>query len=384
MSKFQTPLVSIAAINEHPNADRLELASVLGYTCVVRKGAFQVGQLVVYLPEGSLIPEWLCRALNLWDDVKGKGKLAGKRGLRIKAARLRGTVSQGLLYPVSEGPDGASLATEGGKQWPLGDSGSGTDIAEALGVEKYEPPVPVAFDGVAVPVHGHTIRLDIENLQSYPDAIPPGEPVVMTEKLHGTWTGMSFDPSLGHPDLYEGGTLVSSKGMSAKGLAFKTDSSNDGNLYVRTWRRYLHGRGQWDALIREARKRNRAFHVLGETFGLGVQDLHYGLKTTEFRVFAVALGEARDRGARFLAADDLTTWCRRFGLESVPELGRGAFSMDDVLSLRDGKTTFGAKHVREGIVISPNRERPLHDQFAFVKCVSPAYLLRRGKATEFE
>lgn len=154
MATLQTPLVRISEVKPHPNADRLELANVLGYTCVVRKGAFHSGQQVVYLPEGSVVPKWLCRALNLWDGEKGTGRLAGKQGLRIRATRLRGTLSQGLLYAVSAGPDGPFLALEGGKQWSLGPIASGEEIADALGVEKYVPPVPVAFEGVVVEMHG--------------------------------------------------------------------------------------------------------------------------------------------------------------------------------------------------------------------------------------
>ena len=384
MAAFQAPLVSIGGIEPHPNADRLELAKVLGYTCVIRKDAFHIGQQVVYLPEGGVVPEWLCRALNLWDEEKGKGRLAGKQGLRIKATRLRGTLSQGLLYPVSEGPDGPCLTLEGGKQWPLAASASGEEIATALGIEKYVPPVPVAFEGVVVGVHGHTVKFDIESLQSFPEAIAPGEDVVVTEKLHGTWTGISFDPTVDHPDLYQGGTIISSKGMSAKGLAFKTDGSNAKNLYVRTWRQFLLEPGHWDRIIQEARDTGDAIHVLGETFGRGVQDLQYGLKTTALRVFAVGFGRAKDPGAYFLPADDLGAWCRRFDLETVPELGRCRFSMEAALSFRDGKTTFGGVHVREGVVLSANRRRNLADEFAFVKLVSPDYLLRKGQATEFE
>ena len=384
MSAFQTPLVSISDIEPHPNADRLELAQVLGYTCVVRKGQFEPGQQVVYLPEASVLPEWLCRALNLWSDEDGKGRLAGPEGLRIKAIRLRGTVSQGLLYAVTEGRSGSCLALEGGALRPLEEGAAGAEIAAALGVVKYEPPIPVAFEGEVVSAHGHTVRFDIENLQAYPQAIQPGEQVVMTEKLHGTWTGMSFDPALRHPDLYEGGTLVTSKGMSAKGLAFKTGEANDRNLYVRTWRRVLLAPGHWDCVIAEARERERAIHVLGETFGRGVQDLQYGLKNPEFRVFAVGVGGAKDPEARFLAADEMAAWCARHELQAVPELGRGPFSESAARALRDGTTTFGAGHVREGIVISPNRARPLADPFAFAKMVSPDYLLRKGQATEFE
>lgn len=384
MATFQTPLVHISEVEPHPNADRLELANVLGYTCVVRKGAFRPGQEVVYLPEGGVVPEWLCRALNLWDEEKGKGRLAGKQGRRIKATRLRGTLSQGLLYPVSHGPDGPWLALEDGKPWPLATAPSGEEIADALGIEKYVPPVPVAFEGVVVAAHGHTVKFDIENLQSFPDAVAAGEQVVVTEKLHGTWTGISFDPTVDHPDLYQGGTIISSKGMSGKGLAFKTDDSNAKNLYVRMWRQFLLDPGHWDKIIQAARDSGEAIHVLGETFGRGVQDLQYGLKTAALRVFAVGFGRATDRAAYFLSADELAAWCGRNGLETVPELGRCAFSMEAVSALRDGKTSFGGVHVREGVVISPNRRRKLADEFAFVKLVSPDYLLRKGHATEFE
>ncbi len=384
MATFQTPLVSITGIEPHPDADRLELAKVLGYTCVIRKGAFKTGQQVVYLPEGGVIPEWLCRSLNLWSEADGKGRLAGPQGLRIKAIRLRGTVSQGLLYPLADGPSGQGIPLAGGDILPVDGGVEATEIADALGIVKYEPPVPVAFEGEVVNAHGHTLRFDIESLQSFPDAIHPGEPVVITEKIHGTWTGISFDPEVRHPDLYEGGTLVSSKGMSAKGLAFKTGASNDRNIYVRTWRRFLLEPGHWDHLVAESRTQGSAFHILGETFGRGVQDLQYGLRGTEFRVFAVGVGDAKEPSARFLSADKMEAWCARYDLRTVPELRRGPFGPTEILALRDGDTTLEGKHVREGIVISPNRDRPLLDQFAFLKLVSPNYLLRKGKATEFE
>ncbi|OZC02031.1 hypothetical protein [Rubricoccus marinus] len=42
-------------IEPHENADALELAAVGGYRAVVVKGRYQTGDLVVYIPEGSLV-----------------------------------------------------------------------------------------------------------------------------------------------------------------------------------------------------------------------------------------------------------------------------------------------------------------------------------------
>ena len=61
----------------------------------------------------------------------------------------------------------------------------GQNVADELGITKYEPPVPEGMNGEVKPLHDHTIKFDVENIQRYPDVIQPGEPVVMTEKLHG-------------------------------------------------------------------------------------------------------------------------------------------------------------------------------------------------------
>ena len=53
---FAVTTQRITSITPHPNADRLEIAHVLGYQCVVRKGLFSTGDLVVYIPERSLVP----------------------------------------------------------------------------------------------------------------------------------------------------------------------------------------------------------------------------------------------------------------------------------------------------------------------------------------
>ncbi|MCY4596610.1 MAG: hypothetical protein OXC19_17640 [Bryobacterales bacterium] len=58
--------------------------------------------------------------------------------------------------------------------------------------------------------------------------------------------------------------------------------------------------------------------------------------------------------------------------------------MKAVTVLGDARTAFGGVHARKGPVISPSRHRNLDDRFAFVKLVSPDYLLRKEQATEFE
>ena len=56
MAAFESRIHSLR-IEPHPNADRLELAAVGGYRCVVGKGSFTDGDLAAYIPEGSVCPD---------------------------------------------------------------------------------------------------------------------------------------------------------------------------------------------------------------------------------------------------------------------------------------------------------------------------------------
>lgn len=76
---------------EHPNADALELAQVGLYRAVVAKGAYRTGDYALYIPEQSVLPAALIEELGL------TGKLAGSGADRVRAVRLRGELSQGIV-----------------------------------------------------------------------------------------------------------------------------------------------------------------------------------------------------------------------------------------------------------------------------------------------
>ena len=366
MAQFEVPVVRVDRIEEHPGADALEIAVVRGYRCVVKIGAHRPGDPVAYIPEDAIVPEGLIRELRLWDEAKGKGMLAGKKGDRVKAIRLRGVVSQGLLYPV-----------EGREE--------GENLAEALDIVKYEPPVPVHMQGEVCDLRGYTPRYDIESIQKFPGVLRDGEEVVFTEKLHGTWTCFGFHPGLDHPDLLEGGTIITSKGNADTGFAFKWTEANASNLYVMSFRAAMLETGRWDRVRAASERTGEPIYILGETFGKKVQDLDYGQPGRAFRVFDVYVGELR-RG-RYLDYDELLARVRgEWGLDTTPRLYRGPFSMAAAEQHRDGRTTFRGGHVREGIVIAPVKEREcaqLPGNRLKLKYVSPKYLLRRGNVTDF-
>lgn len=110
-------LASIQRISDlYPieNADKIELAKVLGWHVVVEKGKFSVGDLVVYCEVDSILPD------------KSEFEFLRARDFRIKTIRLRGQISQGICFPLSILPLEVEIIED-------------ADVTEVLGVEKFEP-----------------------------------------------------------------------------------------------------------------------------------------------------------------------------------------------------------------------------------------------------
>ncbi|MFD9339095.1 RNA ligase (ATP) [Streptomyces sp. NPDC060028] len=346
-------------VHEHPNADALELAQVGLYRAVVAKGAYRTGEFALYIPEQAVLPAGLIEELGL------TGRLAGGGADRVKAVRLRGELSQGLVCrPAALAEvDLAQAAKEG------------TDFAGLLGITKWSPPVPTTMSGDVVAAPDLLPWVDIENLQRYPGIFEAGEPVVLTEKLHGSACLLTY--------VVEGGqVLVSSKGFGSRSLALVEDERN---LYWRAVR----GHGVPEVAARlAARLGATRVGVFAEVYGGGVQDLAYGadVRTADappgYAVFDVSAeidGQVRWLDPAAVLPDG--------ELPLVPRLFEGPYGLDTVLEWASGRETVSGRglHLREGVVIRPAAERhsPVVGGRAIAKAVSPAYLTRKG-GTEYE
>lgn len=397
MAEMSTPMVEITKIEDHPNADRLDITHVLGYQCVVAKGNWSEGNRGLYIPEGALVPDWLLKKYKFWDEDKNKGMLAGKQGNRVKAIRLRGVVSQGIILPLIRIPyvDHFHLEVDDNIRLTIAEDADFSEVARLLGIEKYDPPIPTQMAGDVVGASGHTVKFDVESLQRYPNAIQEGEQVTATEKLHGTFIDIGFDPSIDNDDFYRGGTIITSKGLGARGLAFKNANvveHNPDNLYVKTWRKEFLDTGIWDDTVDKCIKDDMVIHFLGEVHGLGVQDLGYGEKDPTIRIFALLKRKKNESYIDYKVASysSMFNFCNAIDLKVVPLLYEGPFDLETVTELRDGDSELLSGQIREGIVLSPadkgfrsyvDFER--WEDNAFLKLVSPDYLTRKG-GTEFE
>jgi RNA ligase (TIGR02306 family) len=118
---------TIANILPHPNADRLEIAQVLGWQTVVQSNLHKKGNKVVFIVVDTLLPNqpWSEFLLDKKDSTKP---------IRIKLIKLRGIPSAGIILPLSVFPELENLSV-------------GTDVTDALNIKKYVKELPVELSG---------------------------------------------------------------------------------------------------------------------------------------------------------------------------------------------------------------------------------------------
>lgn len=412
MSTFECTVVPIT-IHPHPNAERLELAQVADYRCVVGKGLYKTGDLVVYIPEASIVPEWALKHYGYWDNEKNRGLLSGSNYDRVKTVKLRDAVSQGLVFPVKDVPEKAisNAIVFQGKDGELHHQVVylGQDVKDILGITKWEPPIPTGMSGEVYNAGQNiTVDYDIENLKKYPDVLVEGEEVIFTEKLHGTSFQIGLLPVL---DKYrnenhfyheiridEEETLsafffIASKGLGSQGLCFKDNEANKNNLYVKAAFKF----GLFEKLLtlyNDAEQLGvnlrEPLILQGEIYG-AVQDLTYGAKQGEifFRAFDICIGERSDR--RYLNEEAFTYAIGVMDIERCPVLYKGPYSKEKILELtHHTKSKVCPDQISEGGVVKPTVERkdqsiPTMGGRVILKSINEDYLLRKNKnATEFQ
>ena len=398
MSNFQVRVQPIF-IKAHPNADRLELGNIGsrdGWQVVVGAGRFQTGDLVAYIGENAVVPEWVLKKYGYWDEAKNKGLLAGSKGDRVRMVKLRDEPSLGICIPVSESHNFDDEAGTTYTDYFLEEEyvEEGDDVAELLGVTKYEAPIPIAMSGEVFNA-GTTIGVnyDIEDLNNYPDVLQEGEEVQVTVKLHGTNCQLVFLNSEGADDLVDwkahsdnNYSTIGSKGLAAKGLYFKDNEANANNVYFRATNHIrealLIAIGP---LFETAPFGNKMVTVVGEVFGAGIQaGFNYGSAIVTFRIFDVYVG-TRGMG-RYLDDAELDTFCAIADVLRVPVIYRGPYKRDIIEALTNApESEFQCTHVREGTVTKPVVERR-QSRLGRValKLRSIAYMSRKGDVTEYQ
>ena len=337
----------IRAVEGITGADRIELAHVLGWQCVVNKGQFQPGDLCVYFEIDSFLPireefEFLRASSYQKNDYLGEG-------FRLKTMRFRGQVSQGLLLPVDQ------FQSLRGRELP-----EHLDLTEELGVRKWEIPERAASAGTIIGDLPREIpKTDETRVQAEP---------LLIQAFHGLdyYISTKMDGSSHSCCLDEEGVFH----VTGHNYEYKDDGKN--GLYE-----YLKARdfeGKMRRLVKE--KGYRSLTLQGEFCGEGIQKNRLRLKKPEWYVFTVLIDGRR------VGLYEMEAVIKALGAVMVPleEVGNGLDlkypTVEDLLLRADGSYPNGGK--KEGIVIRPVEPVfcPLVSGPLSMKVVNNKYLLK--------
>jgi len=294
-----------------PDSDFLELAHVMGWQCVVKKGEFQAGDLGVYFEVDSFLPlepryEFLRNSSYRENPDNGTG-------FRIRTAKMRGQLSQGLLLPLSTFPELEQLT-------------EGKDLTERLGVKKWYIPETANDSGVIIGDRPYGIPASDEiRIQSALELLEQleGKPYYISTKMDGT-SGIVY---------YIDGKI----GCCSRNKEIKDEESS---LYWMPVYQYK--------LKEKLAQYGKNIVLTGEICGPGIQRNRLRLPGIEWYVFDV---KDWDSGS-YLPYDEAAKLCGNMGIPFVPLEERGeefSYSLEALLERAKGKYPSGLD--KEGIVV---------------------------------
>jgi RNA ligase (TIGR02306 family) len=352
-TEFTAEVVRVTQVLPHPGADRLEIArfelhgaSESGYEVVIQKGSAKVGDLKAYFSVDCILPLAHPEFAFLASRLDG----AGKTHYKLRAARLRGVFSQGLLV---DAPDTHAF---------------GDRVDETFGVTYYRDPEPATKNGPTAksstprkqpfPIYG------VDSLKKVPRLFNEGEPVLITEKIHGT----NF--RFGHVRRRFLGIPIGWKFVVGSHRVVKDASAGRG----------FYGEDLWTQAAERMDLARKTKDYPGHTFygelygytysGQRIQDLTYGRVPNDGPGLAVF--DVLAPGGRWLGPLGRAVVCTDCDLPEVPYVA-GTNRADVAKELAEGKSLLAPNQIREGVVVE-SVEGPRRK----AKYVGQGYLMREG------
>ena len=329
-------------------ADKIELAHVLGWRCVVKKNTFHKGDIGIYFEIDSFLPvrpefEFLRQSCYKKSDIMGEG-------FHLHTQKFRGQISQGLVLPVSAFPELKHLD---------GTFTIGLDLTDILRVRKWEIEERASTGGTIIgPLPPSVPHTDEIRIQAVPELLEAfrGKDYYISTKMDGASHSISID---------EMGFHVTSHNCELR---------DDGKS---SFYEFIKQHGYRAASERYVREHNiKTLTIQGEFCAPDIQKNRLRLKRPEWYVFTVMIDGKRVGLAemRNVAAD--------IGAPTVPieEVGHDLpyvySTVDALLSRAEGDYMNGGP--KEGIVIrstEPEYNNSISGYLS-MKVINNKYLLK--------
>lgn len=339
MNRKLVTVEHIHAITPIEGADAIETVQVRGWRVVVKKGEFSLGDRVVYFEVDSFLPvddeRFAFLAPRGTKDVtRDDGSVV--TGHVLRTAKLRGQISQGLVMALSD-------FSEIDQSTPEGD-----DVSEAIGVFKYEPPIPAELLGKIV--------------GNFPSQYAPTTYCERVQNLSDV-----FDELREHQwyaTLKADGTSVTiiNDGQSMRYCSRNIELIPDDNLVSRKVARDLGIEAEIEP----------GMVVQGELVGPGIHKNRGAYQDVTLVVFAVL------REGNYVPRDQ---WPKTIQAHAVPTLDLVfPATVDEAVAQANGLKDASGRHA-EGIVwhtLNGKTLIPLNNRDCF-KAINNAYLLKHGE-----
>lgn len=337
MTRKLASIQTIKSLAPIAGADRIELATVLGWQVIVMKGEFKAGDACVYIEVDSLLPvkpefEFLRKSCYKKNELM--------EGFRIRTMRMKGVLSQGLCLPLSV--LGAGMYSEG------------EDVTDKIGIQKYDIPIPACLSGqikgqrpIFVP---HTDEMRVQVLEPILKDYA-GERCYVTEKIDGSSCSIYLQDS--------------EFGVCSRNLDLLETPENSFWQIVRT-------------LDIEAKMRTVGGNLVlqGELVGIGIQGNPLKLKGLDIYFFNAMVDH------KFIDGIELFPFILNMNLQPVVMLSADYVLGSDINKLVEMatiKSVITPTEWAEGIVVRSLTEKPMlgteHNRFSF-KVINPEYLIQ--------
>lgn len=166
-------VAKIDEIKEIPGADNIEQGFIGGWNCIIRKGEYKAGDLVVVATTDAVIPQEMSDAMEVTNYLR--------KGSRVKTVKLRGVYSECLIIPLKFIP----------YKGKPNEYYEGRDMMKELNIFKYEPPVKQIqlASGRKIRYQDNPnflVYYKFPNMKNVTGMFTEDDDVQITRKIHGT------------------------------------------------------------------------------------------------------------------------------------------------------------------------------------------------------
>ena len=324
-------LASVQTISSiSPLNSELDVAKILGWQVVIRKGEFKEGEKVLYFEIDSKLPDW-------FTDME-------MTDYRAKTILIEGVVSQGLIKSINFLKDN--------EKYRVGD-----DVSEILDVQKYDD------EGVLLSVQ--------ENMEFPIHLIPKtDEPRIQSEPRY--------------LEVFKGRPYIACLKYDGTSSSFMLDQDTKDNLWVCSRNKLIPASKKdnyWQIAekykILEKLLKNPDLAIQGEIYGQGIKKNPFEIKDKRLAIFTIYSLTQK----RCLDYDEMTEVCKSLDLPVVEAVEKGdKFDYDIDQVLEKAKGFYGnTKNSREGLVFRLQKYWDTPTCRASFKVINNDFLIKPSK-----